>query len=66
MHYKIENQDVLLIEDIEKPFFGIVESYYGNSMNYYSLLNKSRDLMDKMIFFLEDKFNLENIVLEKL
>lgn len=66
MHYKIENQNVLLIEDIEKPFFGIVESYYGNSMNYYSLLNKLRDLMDKMIFFLEDKFNLENIVLEKL
>ena len=66
MHYKLESQGVLVMENIEKPFFGIVETCYGNSMNYYLLLNKLRNLIDKMSSFLEDKLNLENIVLEKL
>lgn len=35
MHYGLENQEVISIENIQKPFYGIVETCY-NGMDYYS------------------------------
>lgn len=65
MHYGLEKQGVISIENIEKPFYGIVETCY-NGMDYYTFLNELRKMSDGMLDLLEKKFNTENISLEKL
>lgn len=65
MHYGLENQEVISIENIQKPFYGIVETCY-NGMDYYSFLDTLRRLSDKMIDFLEKRFNIEKIALQRL
>lgn len=65
MHYGIENQGVISIENIEKPFYGIVETCY-NGMDYYSFLGILRRLSDEMIDLLEKRFNIEKITLQRL
>lgn len=65
MHYGIENQGVISIENIEKPFYGIVETCY-NGMDYYSFLGTLRRLSDEMIDLLEKRFNIEKITLQRL
>ena len=65
MHYGLENQEVISIENIQKPFYGIVETCY-NGMDYYSFLDTLRRLSDKMIDFLEKRFNIEKITLQRL
>ena len=65
MHYGLENQEVISIENIQKPFYGIVETCY-NGMGYYSFLDRLRRLADKMIDLLEKHFNIEKITLQRL
>ena len=60
MHYGIENQGVISIENIEKPFYGIVETCY-NGMDYYSFLGTLRRLSNEMIDLLEKRFNIEKL-----
>ena len=65
MHYGIENQGVISIENVEKPFYGIVETCY-NGTDYYSFLGTLRRLSDEMIDLLEKRFNIEKITLQRL
>ena len=58
-------QEVISIENIQKPFYGIVETCY-NGMGYYSFLDRLRRLADKMIDLLEKHFNIEKITLQRL
>ena len=54
MHYGIEDQGVISIENIEKPFYGIVETCYDGK-DYNSLLNDLRNMADKILMILESK-----------
>lgn len=65
MHYGLENEGVISIENIEKPFYGIIETCY-NGIDYYSFLNTLRGLTDKMTDLLERRFNMEKITLQRL
>ncbi|MSA00226.1 hypothetical protein GKG47_07595 [Lactonifactor sp. BIOML-A3] len=65
MHYGIENQGVISIEYIEKPFYGIVETCYnGKDYNYF--LEELRNISEKILMVLEDRFDAEGITLEHL
>lgn len=65
MHYGLENQDVISIENIEKPFYGIVQTCYGG-VDFHSFQRNLRSLSDKMIVLLESKLNVQNIQLQRL
>ena len=64
MHYGLENQDVLSLEYIDRPFFGIIESCFGGT-DYRSYLSSLRNLSDRIIDFLERHFNCSDIKLKK-
>lgn len=65
MHYGLENQDVLSLEYIERPFFGIIENCFGGT-DYHSYLGSLHSLSDRIIDFLEKHFNCSDIELMKL
>ncbi|MBD5521632.1 MAG: hypothetical protein HDR03_10535 [Lachnospiraceae bacterium] len=65
MHYGLEDQGVISMENIEKPFYGIVENCYGG-MDFNSFRRKLRSLSDKMVALLEDKLNVQNVQLQHL
>lgn len=65
MHYGLENQGVISMQNIEKPFYGIVE-FCHNGMDYYSFLNNLSGLSDRTSTLLEKKFNTEKITLQHL
>lgn len=65
MHYSLENQGVLSLEHIEKPFFGIIETCFEGKdyQTYLALLHK---LSDRIIGYLEKHFNCNSIELKQL
>lgn len=65
MHYGLENQGLISVENIEKPFYGIIETCH-NGMDYYSFRNYLRTLSDRIIILLESKLNTEKIILKHL
>lgn len=64
MHYGLENQDVLSLEYIDRPFFGIIENCFGGT-DYRSYLSSLHNLSDRIIDFLERHFNCSDIKLKK-
>lgn len=65
MHYGLANQDLIQIENIEKPFYGIVETCF-DGLDYCTLLSKIRTFTDGMVFLCEKKLNAEGIILKRL
>ncbi len=65
MHYGIRGKDVLSIDNIEKPFYGIVETCY-EGIDYHMLLTDLRKVADRFIVLLESYFDGSNISLERL
>lgn len=65
MHYGLENQGVISMENIEKPFYGIIQTCY-EGLDFYSFQRNLRSLSDKIIFLLEGKLNTQNIQLQRL
>lgn len=64
MHYDLENQNVLSLKYIERPFFGIIENCF-DGMDYHSYLESLHSLSDRIIVFLEKHFNFSDIELKK-
>lgn len=64
MHYGLENQDVLSLEYIDHPFFGIIENCFGGT-DYRSYLSSLHNLSDRIIGFLERHFNCSDVKLKK-
>ena len=65
MHYNLENQNVVSLEHIECPFFGIIENCF-DGRDYNSYLKALHSLSDKIIAFLEKHFNCSDIELKHL
>lgn len=65
MHYGLENQGVISMENIENPFYGIVQTCY-EGIDFHSFQRNLRSLSDKMIALLEGKLNVQNIQLRHL
>lgn len=65
MHYGIQNQGVVSIDNIEKPLFGMVETCF-EGMGFSAYQSKLRNLEDRMIEYLEGYFNTDKIILQKL
>jgi len=65
MHYNLENQNVLSLEHIERPFFGIIENCFDGT-DYNSYLKALHSLSARIIDFLEKHFNCSDIELNKL
>lgn len=65
MHYGLENQEVLSLKYINKPFYGIIETCF-DGMDYHSYLDHLRRLSDTIILFLEKRFDATNIELQHL
>lgn len=65
MHYGLENRGVISTENIEKPFYGIIETCC-NGKDYYSFVNDLRRVADRLIVILEEKLNTEKIALQRL
>lgn len=65
MHYNLEGQGVLSSQYIEQPFYGMVETCF-NGMDYYTYLEKIRELSDEIIAVLENRFDFSKIILQEL
>ena len=65
MHYGLENRGVISIENIEKPFYGIIETCCDGK-NYYSFVSDLREVADRTRVILEEKLNTEKITLKCL
>lgn len=65
MHYSLENQNVLSLQYIERPFFGIVENCFDGT-DYQTYLTLLHSFSDKIIGYLEKHFNCDDIELEQL
>ena len=65
MHYNLQDQGVLSLEHIEKPFFGIIETCF-EGMDYQTYLSSLHKISNRMIVFLEKHFNCSSIELKQL
>lgn len=65
MHYNLENQGVISTENVNKHFYGIIETCFGG-MDYYTYLGKLRELSDEIIAFLEKRFDFSKVTLQEL
>ena len=65
MHYNLQDQGVLSIEHIEKPFFGIIETCF-EGMDYQTYLSSLHKMSNRIILFLEKHFNCSSIELKQL
>lgn len=65
MHYNLQNYNVLSLEHIEKPFFGIIENCFEGT-DYQTYLSSLHKLSDRIIAYLEKHFNCSNIELKPL
>lgn len=68
MHYNLENTGVITNENVDKPFYGIIENCF-NGMNYQDYAVSLHNLSDMIIEYLEKQFdftgvNLKNYKLE--
>jgi hypothetical protein len=65
MHYNLENAGVITINNIDKPFYGIIENCF-NGMSYQEYIILLHNLSDMIIEYLENRFDFSNVELEKL
>ena len=65
MHYNLVNQGVILPENIEKHFYGIVETCF-DGIDFYTYLSNLRELSDEISRFLESNFNFSKVQLKNL
>lgn len=65
MHYNLKGSDVITVENINKPFYGIIENCF-DGMSYQNYLSALHDLSDKIINCLEKQFDFSNVKLKKL
>lgn len=65
MHYNLENAEVITLKNIDKPFYGIIENCF-DGMSYQDYLSDLHSLSDKIINYLETRFDFSNVKLEKL
>lgn len=65
MHYNLENAGVISFENIDKPFYGIIENCFdGKSCQEY--LIELHGLSNMIINFLNNQFDFSNVKLESL
>lgn len=65
MHYNLENAGVITIENIYKPFYGIIENCF-DGMGYQEYLIELHGLSDMIIKFLNNQFDFSNVTLKNL
>lgn len=65
MHYNLENAGVITIENVDKPFYGIIENCF-NGMSYQDYTILLHNLSDKIIEYLKKRFDFTGINLKKL
>lgn len=65
MHYGLENQGVVSLKYMEKPFYGIIETCF-DGMNYQTYLDYLYAMSSKIIEYLESHFDYSNIKLKQL
>lgn len=65
MHYNLENAGVLTIENMDKPFYGIIENCF-DGMSYQDYLIEIHSLSDKIINYLNKQFDFSNVKLNVL
>ena len=65
MHYDLKNQGVISTENVNKHFYGIIETCFPD-MDYYTYLGKLRELSDEIIAFLEKRFDFSKVTLQEL
>lgn len=65
MHYDLKGSDVITFENINKPFYGIIENCF-DGMSYQDYLAALHNLSDKIINYLEKQFDFSNVKLEIL
>ena len=65
MHYNLENAGVISIENIDKPFYGIIENCF-NGKSYKEYLIELHGLSDMIINFLNSQFDFSDVKIRKL
>ena len=65
MHYNLENAGVITFENVNKPFYGIIENCF-EGMNYQEYTALLHNLSDMIIEYLEKRFDFSDVKLEKL
>lgn len=65
MHYDLNGADVITVENIDKPFYGIIENCF-NGTSYENYLSALHNLSDKIIDYLEKQFDFSKVKLKKL
>lgn len=63
MHYNLENAGVISFENIDKPFYGIIEKCF-NGKSYQEYLIELHGLSNMIIDFLNNQFDFSNVKLE--
>lgn len=65
MHYNLENAGVISFENIDKPFYGIIENCFDGK-SYQEYLIELHGLSDTIINFLNNQFDFSDVKLERL
>lgn len=65
MHYNLENAGVITLENVGKPFYGIIENCF-EGMDYQKYIASLHNLSNMIIEYLEKIFDFSNVKLEKL
>ena len=65
MHYNLENAGVISFENIDKPFYGIIENCFDGK-SYQEYLIELHGLSNKIIGFLNNQFDFSNVKLGSL
>ena len=65
MHYNLENAGVISLENIDKPFYGIIENCFDGK-SYQEYLIELHELSDMIIDFLNNQFDFSDVKLERL
>lgn len=65
MHYSLENAGVISLENVNKPFYGIIETCF-EGISYQDYLIILHDFSDTIIGFLNKQFDFSDIELENL
>lgn len=65
MHYNLENAGVISFENIDKPFYGIIENCFEEK-SYQEYLIELHGLSNMIIDFLNNQFDFSDVKLESL
>lgn len=65
MHYSLENTGIITNENVDKPFYGIIECCF-DGLSYQDYVVLLHDLSDKIIEYLEKQFDFSEVTLKQL